>query len=74
MMKLHEDFCTANPANPIEFVPWLKMIEDKPHPEAPPDGEEDEYINEDDLVALAESLKHKDKIIEGLLKLIGDIK
>jgi hypothetical protein len=71
MMKLHEDFCTANPANPIEFVPWLKMIEDKPHPEAPPDGD---YIDDSELVVLAERLKHKDKIIMGLLKLVGDIK
>ena len=74
MLKLHEDFCIANPTSQIDFVAWLKLIEDKPHPEAPPDNEDDDYIDENDLVALAEALKRKDKIIDGLLKLIGDVK
>jgi hypothetical protein len=74
MLKLHEDFCTANPANKVDFVAWLKLIEDKPHPESPPDSDDDDYIDENELVALVDALKRKDKIIEGLLKLVGDVK
>lgn len=73
MMKLYEDFCTANPTSQIDFVAWLKLIEVQPHPEAPPD-DGDEYIDEEDLVALAEALKRKDRMIDVLLEALGKLK
>jgi hypothetical protein len=74
MMKLHEDFCTANPTSQIDFVAWLKLIEVQPHPEVPPDGEDEEYIDENAIIALAESLKRKDFMIDVLFEALGKLK
>jgi hypothetical protein len=78
LIKLWKEYCAANPSENIDFDAYLTLVEASPHPEnvpAPPDSQDDEdYMDDSELVALAESLKRKDRVIDGLLKLIGDVK
>ena len=76
LLNLHKEYCAANPSENIDFETYLKLVERSPHPEnveAPPD-EEDEYIDEEQLIALAEDLKRKDRMIDVLLEAMGKLK
>lgn len=77
LIKLHKDYCKANPTENIDLETYLSLVEKSPHPEneAPiADGDDDgEYVDEDVLL-LGEVIKRKDVMIDALLEALGKVK
>lgn len=65
LLSLYKDYCAANPSENIDFEAFLVLVEKSPHPENEPDDDEEDYDDE---------LQRKDKIIDGLLELIKQVK
>ncbi len=75
LLKLWKEYCANNPNESIDFEAYLTLVEAAPHPsEVVAPLPDDEDLGDDELVELVEALKRKDKIIDGLLKLVGDVK
>jgi hypothetical protein len=77
LLKLWKEYCAANPNENIDFESYLNLVEKAPHPEnipVPPNSEDGDYIDEADLVALAEGLKRKDLMITVLLEALSKLK
>ena len=64
LLSLYKEYCVANPSENIDFEAFLVLVERSPHPEVEDEDEED-YDDE---------LQRKDKIIDGLLELIKQVK
>jgi hypothetical protein len=65
LLSLYKDYCAANPSENIDFEAFLVLVEKSPHPENEPQDDDEDYDDE---------LQRKDKIIDGLLELIKQVK
>ena len=83
LIKLHKEYCLANPTENIELDAYLALVEKSPHPEnestAPTkdDDDDDDYNTDDQLVAYGaqtESLRRKDLMIDALLGALAKLK
>lgn len=68
LIDLHKKYCAANPDENIDLEAYLTLVEKSPHPENEPQDNVDEDEDYDD------ELQRKDKIIDGLLELIKQVK
>ena len=68
LLSLYKEYCVANPSENIDFEAYLTLVEKSPHPENEPQDNDDEDEDYDD------ELQRKDKIIDGLLELIKQVK
>lgn len=65
LLSLYKEYCVANPSENIDFEAFLVLVEKSPHPEVEDEDDEEDYDDE---------LQRKDKIIDGLLELIKQVK
>ena len=70
LIKLHKEYCLANPTENIELDAYLALVEKSPHPE----NESTAPTKDDDDDDRTELARRKDLMIEVLLEALAKLK